>query len=152
MLEEKAKVLSVEGETAQVYVEPNTSCSGCSAKNGCGTSIIASLFPQRNRIFTVNNPVKAAVGQNVIIGLDENVLQRASFLVYMIPLLGMLGGAVMGSYVADYFSLSGEPTSIVTGLSGMALGFVFIRKILGREKNGERYQARILRIDRETIL
>lgn len=150
MLEEEARVVSASGDTARVHIKPNSACGSCNAKGACGTSLVASLFPTRNATFTVQNPVGAMPGQDVIVGLDEDVLQRASVIVYLLPILGLILGAALGVWLADrYFSLSAEPVSIVSGLSGMAVTFILVNRFSKTTGRNKQYQARIVRIKKQ---
>lgn len=147
MLEEEGMVLSVNGNIAEVVAETKSACGSCAAKNGCGTSLLASLFPQRKRSFQASNPVHARVGDRVLVGLDESALQTASLLVYIAPLLGLIGGAMAGSWLASR-SMPGiaEAISIGAGIGGFALALLVVRKTGFRLSAYGRYQARILRV------
>ena len=152
MLEEDAKVVSTTGDTALVAIRPRSSCSSCDVKGACGTSIIASLFPSRNKTFIVENTLKAEVGQDVIVGLDEAVLQRASIIVYLLPVLGLILGAALGGYLAErYFSFPAEPASIVAGLSGMVLAFMLASRFSNGSAGKTQYQAKILSVRKQNI-
>jgi len=147
MLEEEGIVLSVIGDIAEVVAETKSTCGSCSAKSGCGTSLLADLFPKRNRSFQANNSVSAQVGDRVIIGLDESALQLASLLVYLAPLLGLIGGALIGTRLASVL-LSGvaEAASIGFGVAGFVLMLVAVSKLSPLLSSRDRYQARIIRI------
>ena len=69
MLEEDGVVVSISKGMAEVSVMPQSACGSCSASNGCGTSLITSLFPRRNSRFKVKNTLGAQTGEQVIIGL-----------------------------------------------------------------------------------
>lgn len=147
MLEEEGVVLSVDGNFAEVAAETTSTCNSCSAKNGCGTSLLASLFPQRNRSFRASNPLSAQTGDRVVIGLDESALQVAALLVYLAPLLGLIGGAIVGSWMASQWMLAHtELVSIALGIVGFFMVLLLVRKISPRLSGNSRYQARILRV------
>ncbi|WP_456404289.1 SoxR reducing system RseC family protein [Thiolapillus sp.] len=147
MLEEEGVVLSVSGSVAEVVAETKSSCGSCSAKSGCGTSLLASLFPQRKRSFRANNTVSAKTGDRVIIGLDESALQIASLLVYLVPLLGLIGGAIIGAWLAPQLAPdAAEPFSIIAGIAGFSLVLLVVRRISPWLSGRGRYQASILRV------
>ncbi|HID45853.1 MAG TPA: hypothetical protein EYP34_08875 [Chromatiaceae bacterium] len=147
MLEEEGIVLSVTGDSAEVVAETKSACGSCSAKNGCGTSLLASMFPQRKRSFRANNPVSAKVGDRVIIGLDESAMQFASLLVYLAPLLGLIGGAILGSWLMpSLLPGSAEIGSISMGVGGFILVLLGVKKVSPRLSGNGRYQAQILRV------
>ncbi|WP_456380452.1 SoxR reducing system RseC family protein [Thiolapillus sp.] len=147
MLEEQGIVLSVSGDTAEVVAETKSTCDACAVKNGCGTSLVASLFPQRQRTFRASNPVAAQVGDRVLIGLDESVLQTASLLVYIVPLLGLIGGAMAGTWLASPLMPEiAEAISIGAGIAGFTLALLVVRKTGFRLSAHGRYQAKVLRV------
>ncbi len=91
MIEQNAMVVGMEGE--YVYLEAdnrNTGCSSCSVASGCSTSIMVRLFGQRKNYVRVFNRLDVAVGESVVIGLQEKHLIRAAFRAYMLPLLFMV--------------------------------------------------------------
>lgn len=122
MIEQEARVTAVQGDQAQVSIVSQSACGGCAAKSGCGTSVIASLFPQRQQQLRVTNSHHAKPGDRVLIGLPESGLQRASLLLYGVPLLGLLGGALAGQHWGG-----SELQSILGGLLGASIGLWFVR-------------------------
>jgi positive regulator of sigma E activity len=85
----------------------------------------------------------------VIIGIDEAYLQASTLLLYLVPLLGLLFGALLGGYLGERpgSPIGGEPMSILLGLLGLGLGLYVTRQAAGRQ-NGRLAQAvQILRIE-----
>lgn len=146
MIEESAIVTATEGEFARVETQRASSCGGCEAKSSCGTSALAKVFGNRRTVVKVLNPIGAKSGDRVIVGLDESVLTRASFLFYIVPLLSLLAGSILGQSFAELFNLSStEPLSIVSGLLGLLIGLAWIRRFATRSSKSNAYQAVILR-------
>lgn len=153
MLEEEGIILSVDGSVAEVVAETKSTCGSCAVKSGCGTSLLASLFPQRKRSFRADNPVSARTGDRVIIGLDESALQIASLLVYLAPLLGLIGGAIVGTWLAPQLAPDMvELFSIISGVAGFSLVLLLVRKISPWLSGRGRYQAIVLRILKPEIV
>ena len=148
MLREEGIVKAVNGDRAEVQVQVQHACGSCSAKSGCGTSLVASLFPQRGHSFIARNSVGARPGDRVVIGLDESDLQLASLMIYLLPLLGLIGGALSGIYLARLLgSGDGELLSILLGVGGMTAVLLWVRarsySLAGR---GTRFEAEILEV------
>lgn len=153
MLEENAVVASVSGEFAEVITHPKTACGSCHASNACGTSILSRLFPDRSKQFRVRNSAGAAIGDQVVIGLNESALQVVSILVYLLPLAGLIGGGILGSYIAQQHELfTSEPTSIITSLLGIFFAFYLVRYFSDRINKSGSYEAKILYIRNPSIV
>lgn len=124
MIEQEAQVTGIDGTDALVAVQRQSSCGSCAAKSGCGTSVVASMFPQRQQRLRLANTIDAVAGDRVIIGLPEAGLQRASLLLYGAPLLGLLCGAALGQQWGG-----SEPHAILGGLLGIVLGLGLVRQL-----------------------
>lgn len=129
MIEQEARVAAIEGDEALVVIARQTSCSGCQAKSGCGTSLVSDMFPSRQMTVRLSNSQQARVGDRVVVGLPESGLQLASLLLYGVPLLSLLVGAIGTQSLADSLGWGAEPAAIIGGLSGMALGLYAVRRL-----------------------
>ena len=146
MIEEEGIVIGLNGEYAEVESWQKSACGHCSARNGCGTSLVASLLGKRPRRFPALNRAGAHPGDRVIIGVDAGALQAASFLMYQVPLVGLIGGALAGTWLSRLLaSADGELLSILLGMAGMALTLLLIRRRFGRAGK-RRFQAVVLRV------
>ncbi len=146
MLEEEGIVVGVKGDFVEVEAQAKAGCGSCSARKGCGTSLVASLFPKRRHRFLARNEAGASTGDRVLIGLDEGALQSASLVLYLLPLLGLIGGALLGGWLArSLASDDSELLSILFGVAGMTLAFAGIRNRWNGARSG-RFQAVVLRV------
>jgi sigma-E factor negative regulatory protein RseC len=147
MLEEEGVVLAVSGDMAEVLATKKSACGGCAARSGCGTSLVESLFPQRSRAFHARNEAAAKEGDLVIIGLDESALQIASLLVYLVPLLGLITGAIGGSWLGTQPAGGyAEAFSILGGVGGFFLSLLLVRRYSDVLSRTDACQARVLRV------
>ena len=152
MLEQDAIVDSVAGDFARVVAQPQAACNSCNAGNACGTSLLARLLPARKRQFLVRNTVGAAPGDRVVIGLDESALQTISLLLYLLPLVGLIGGGVLGLVIADTLRIADqEPISITVALLGIAIAFYLVRIYSERIQQGAAYEARIIQVKSHVV-
>ncbi|PLX62990.1 SoxR reducing system RseC family protein [Sedimenticola selenatireducens] len=146
MIEESAIVTATNGEFARVETQRATSCGSCEAKSTCGTSALAKVFGNRRTVVEVLNPIGAVTGDRVVVGLDESALTRASFFFYIVPLILLLAGGILGQWFAETISLqSTEPLSIICGLLGLLIGLVWLRWFAFKTSRSSSYQAVILR-------
>lgn len=148
MLEESGLVVSMQGDFARVSTSQQTACSSCAARKGCGTSLVASLFPRRERAFLAHNPVGARPGDRVVIGLDESALQIASLLLYLAPLLGLFIGAMLGLWLfPGQEGRAADLPAVTGGGIGLLLAFLVINRHAFGVLQRSRFRARILRVE-----
>jgi sigma-E factor negative regulatory protein RseC len=146
MIEEKAIVVAVEGDSVLLQTQRRSACQSCSVKQGCGTSVLAKVVGQRSAQILVSNTLDANIGDELIIGIDDNALVKGSLLVYALPLILLLVGALLGELLAHYYVLNAELMSIVLGAAGFVLAMVLIRYSLSNTRLQREMQPHMLRI------
>lgn len=124
MIETPALVTRVEGDTAWVASRAPASCGACGGK-GCGSSLFSRFWHPEAPEYRVDNPIGAAAGESVVVGLQEGALWRAALASYGLPLALLLCGAGLGH------ALLGEPGAIGGGLLGLALAAAWLRRHRG---------------------
>jgi sigma-E factor negative regulatory protein RseC len=128
MIEADARVTSLDGGRVEIVTLRQSACNSCATKDGCGTSLIARWFPERQLSFWLPNDIDARVGDRVVLGLDEGRLQRHSLLLYALPLAGLLAGALAGDRLFEALQLPAEPGAIAGGLLGMIAALLHVRR------------------------
>lgn len=123
MIETPARVTRVEGATAWVRTESPSSCGACGGK-GCGNSLYARLLHPREPEYPVTNLISARPGQAVIVGVQDGAVLRAVWRGYLLPLVLLLLGAVLG---AGW----GDAGAVLGGLVGLALSVPLVRQRAG---------------------
>ena len=140
MLQKRAVIVEIHKKYALVQAIQANGCEQCAGK-GCGSSKLAQLFCSKPRLFQIDNPINASVGDQVVISIADGAVLRGIGLVYMLPLLLLLVGAVIGNTLVlqaeqrDGFAAMGA-------LLGLAIGFSLARWISSRQGKG-RFQPRI---------
>lgn len=135
MIEETAHVVAVEGEYAWVETQRRSSCGSCSVK-GCGTGALSKILGGRQQQLKVLNPIHAKPGDQVVLGVREQDLLKGSLAVYIVPLLAMFGGALLGEVLAPQWGVKAETLSLFFGLLGLGGGFLWLHRynrVLSRE-------------------
>jgi len=118
-------VVQVDGQYALVQANQGNGCGQCNGKS-CGAGKLSRLFCSKPRQFRVDNPVNAGIGDEVIVSVAEGAVLRGIGLVYLLPLLLLVTGAMLGSLLAgqpeqrDIYAAAGA-------LSGLVAGFVFAK-------------------------
>lgn len=146
MVEEKAMVVAIEGEDVLLQTQRRSACQSCSVKQGCGTSVLAKVVGQRSSQILVLNTLDANVGDEVIIGINDNALVKGSLLIYAVPLIFLLTGALLGELWAHTYGFNAELASIVSAVVGFLLAMVLIRYSLYKTQFKNEIQPHLLRI------
>jgi sigma-E factor negative regulatory protein RseC len=128
MIVMSAVVVQVSGSEAVVAPSQGGGCGSCSSSNSCGSSKITQFITGAPRQFRVQNDVGAQVGMVVQIGLPEGVLLQSAMLVYILPLVLLLIGAIVGDQLSSETQL-GELYSALLGGIGLSMGFVLVKVI-----------------------
>ena len=140
MIEEHGRVVSVEDSTVWVETVRKSTCSSCSAKSGCGQHLIEKYRNSNSHSYIRATAGHLALkkGDEVIIGIPEHSLMKASMLIYLLPLLAMMlalwGASSMGA---------GDLMTIMLALLGLGLGFIPVR-LLG-QGGGDMCQVSVIR-------
>jgi sigma-E factor negative regulatory protein RseC len=151
LIEEQAVVLRVDGSRAHLEIERNKPCGLCGATRGCGVSLWGRLFGHHSRSFAVDNNLGAAEGDRVIVGVDEGILLSGSLSVYLLPLVLICAGGLLGSSMAASRSTS-DFYAVIGALAGLLLGLAWVRLHATGSARAGRYQPAMLRRAEEVVV
>lgn len=141
MIEERGRVVGVEPGAAWVETIRRSTCGSCQARAGCGQALLERLGARGRRGFIrVISDQAVHVGDEVIIGLPEDAVLKASALMYVLPLLMLF----LFSFLADLAALA-EVWIILSAAAGLAFGFALAGWHTHRTRANPLYQAQILR-------
>jgi sigma-E factor negative regulatory protein RseC len=146
MIEERARVVAVDGDSVLLQTQRQSSCGSCEVKSGCGTSVLAGIVGQKVTQLKLPNTLGAKPGDEVLLGMSENALVTGSLLVYMIPLVMLLLGALTGELVATQLGMDAELMPVVGGALGFVLAILLVRGLLHKTATGLQMQPVMLRI------
>lgn len=79
----------------------------------------------------VDNSLKALPGDTVSIVLESKRVIAGAVFIYLTPVLGLLGGALSGEFLAPALGTDPETASVVLGLTFLAAALLVVR-IAGR--------------------
>jgi sigma-E factor negative regulatory protein RseC len=99
MIEETATVVKVEKGQVWVNSEASGGCTGCIKQSSCTSSMLGKFFKPRH--VAVDSSFPLAVGDQVVVAIDESLFLHASLLLYIVPLLAMFIGAGMTESLLD---------------------------------------------------
>ncbi len=141
MIKEWATVISWRQGIAQLRCEQHSGCGSCHSRSSCGTSILSQMAPESAQRLSVVSKQPLVPGQRVEVGITESSLIRSALLVYMLPLVGLIGCAALmqGWFNTDLAAAFG-------GLVGGTGGFMLARFYAQKLGDKRQYQPVILQI------
>ena len=146
MIHERGRVIAVESGAVQVETLRRSTCSGCSVNAGCGQGLLERLGVSqgrgRVRALTPANLVSLNLtpGDEVVLGVDEDLLLKSALLFYLSPLIGLFALALLAARLD-----LGEPLIIVAGLAGFLLSWLLVRRYTRRHADDPAMQPVVLR-------
>jgi sigma-E factor negative regulatory protein RseC len=121
IVEEVGVITSTDSISATVSVPRKSACDGCSLKT----------CKSQDQIMVIEalNPLNAHVGQRVRVVMKPYTYLKGSMLVYGIPALALILGAVLGKEVFSTFFSRYDPdmVSAATGFIAFLLSFFFVK-------------------------
>ncbi len=125
-MKEDAVVLEVmEGGKAVVKIlaAAGSGCEGCKAAGSCKTA------GDGGRLIEADNPVFARPGQMVELKVESGAFLKASFIIYMVPIIFLFIGAALGSKVGPMIAPN---VPIDVWQAGMGISFLVLSIIVLR--------------------
>ena len=128
MIEELAVVVKIENHQVWVESGPNSACGGCLQKASCATNAVGSVLKKKS--VPVDSDIQLKTGDEVMVAIDENLLLRASLLLYLVPLIALFAGAGMADWLLDSKQYA-DLWIAASGLLGFLLSLWLINKAQG---------------------
>ncbi len=125
---ETGRIVAVDAESLWVETIRQSTCGTCSAQKGCGHGLLNRIRDgQRGLVRVLPGAFSLAecrVNDEVSISLPDEVILRGSLIVYMLPLVTMLGGAAAGS---QWLPWSADMAALAGAAAGFAGGIALVR-------------------------
>lgn len=149
MLEERAKIVSIDDGSVWVETVQLSTCGSCRAQKGCGQSLLASLGAKPNylRVLVPNtSTANFRPNQFVTIGLPENIVVNTSLLLYLVPLCLLL---LCSAFAHTFYG--NELFTIIMAVVGLCFGSLFIKYFSEKYQHDQRFQP-VLLMDEEQVI
>jgi len=127
MIEEQGLVIAIEADVVVVQTQRASTCGSCSAKKGCGTSVLAEGLGKGVTNIRIVTDQDVKVGDRVTLAINESALLKGSLFIYLLPLAAMILAALLGEYCANLLSINTELLSAIFGVVGLVGSFLFTR-------------------------
>lgn len=147
MIEEHAKIIAIEYDTAILEIIRKQACGLCGKQQGCGISIWPNLLGSKRHQVHIENSLNAKAGETVVIGIADGALLSSSALIYGVPMLGLLTGAVIGKVlVGSGADAAHADAAVLCGvLLGLCLSLIGLKLWLSNRTRLAMFKAVMLR-------
>jgi len=139
---EEGTVTKVYSSTAWVKCSKSAACESCKAKAFCDTMGGGDDDVEVEAI----NAAGAKIDDRVFISFETSSLLKVSFLVYMVPVLFLILGVVIGDKIALIFNYDQSIFSIVVGFLFLFAAFFFVKAKGNKMSKKDEYKPKIIRI------
>ena len=146
MMRTLATVVAVDSGQITVSCQQETSCGHCASRDSCGTGIVSKAMPGRSHQINISTNEKITLGQVVEIGLSERSMLSSALLVYMLPLLFLVGGSLIGQYIFIDLAASSQLGVIVSAVVATTVGLMIARYYAKRLDGDAAYKPSLIRV------
>ena len=145
MATEEGIVFKIDSQTAWVKTIKTSSCKACAARSSCH-----SLGGGKEMEVEAINRAGAKVGQKVVLSFDTSQLLKATFMLYVFPIIAMVVGAFICQKMATFLNLDASMLSAIMGFSFFGLTILFVKSRGNKLAKKEEYQPKIIRIIKQS--
>ena len=145
MATEEGIVKKITGNTASVLVQRSEMCCGCASQNACNT-----LGGGKDMLADAINDIDAKEGDRVILNINSGSALKLTFIVYMLPVIMLVVGAMTGIKLGKDMSFDPELLAVLLGLGAFILSFLGIIIFGRRQKNNRDYMPVLVKVVRNT--
>ncbi|ARV73534.1 SoxR reducing system RseC family protein [Vibrio campbellii] len=131
--------------------EQQTSCSSCSSQKSCGTGVVTKAIGNKTLSWHLRTPKSVKVGQVVEIGFPESSLIKSAMAVYLLPLFGLILGAVIGNFLLAPLTAGGEGITILSSVLFAAGGMWLAKRVSRPLEDESKRQVTLIRVLGEPI-
>ena len=148
MIEEIGTVVELKSKLLAVVMCTKSSlCENCATNGNCALG-----DDDKTRLIEVHNSLAAEVGEQVRIATTTKSFLQSSFLLYIVPLIALVIGAIAGLLVGEKIPTGLDPNllSAIFGVFFMCGSFVILR-VGSNVLNKESYMPKIIEILKEDL-
>ncbi|GAA0863502.1 SoxR reducing system RseC family protein [Paraclostridium tenue] len=114
----------VDSITAKIKMQKHSACASCGK--------CASSTDKKDIIVEVDNTLGAKVGDYVEVNMDSVNVIKAASIIYIIPLIALLGGTILSYKILSFFDISFN-IEIISGCMGVLLTILSYLAIKSRD-------------------
>ena len=141
-------VLDTDGPRARVATSPGGGCATCGEKGACHLALYSPAKEPADDVLEVDNPIGAQPGDSVELELPGGTELGLSGLVWGVPVLGLIGGAVLGALFHTAAGMGQDAAVLLGALLGLVAAYALLRLVDRRAVGSRRLRPRVVRLVR----
>ncbi|MGD2096522.1 MAG: SoxR reducing system RseC family protein [Desulfobacterales bacterium] len=141
MATEQGIVLQTDSETAWVKTTRSGACQGCTARNSCHT-----LGNSPDMEVKAINIAGAREGDRIVLSFETRSLLKATFLIYVFPIIFLVIGAVFGQMLSSLISVNPSALSVLLGFAFFFAALRIMKVRANKMAAQNAYQPKITKI------
>ena len=141
MATEQGIVIKTDSSAAWVKTIKTGDCAGCAARGSCH-----SLGNNAEMEVKAINEAGAKAGDRIVLLFKTSSLLKATFLLYVFPILLLIIGAVIGQEIAPHVDFDPSGLSVLTGFSFFIAAVLIIKARANKMALKKEYRPKIIKI------
>jgi sigma-E factor negative regulatory protein RseC len=141
MATEEGIVIKIDSSTAWVKTTKTHACEGCAARASCNV-----MGGGKEMEVEAINHAGAKVGETVVLSFETSSLLKATFMLYVLPILFLMAGAFIGHKMAPFFNFDASLMSVITGFLFFGLIVMFVRSKGNKMAKKDEYRPKVIKI------
>ena len=141
MATEQGIVLRTESETAWVKTVRSNACEGCTAKGSCH-----SMSGGKEMEVKALNTAGARVGDRIVLSFQTASFLKATFLIYVFPIILLIVGAAIGQLLASFMAFNPSAISVLLGFGFFFTALFIVKARTNKMARKTAYQPKITKI------
>jgi sigma-E factor negative regulatory protein RseC len=138
---EHGVVLRTDSQDAWVKTIRSSACEGCTARESCHTTGDGQAMEVK-----AINSAGASVGDRIVLSFETASLLKATFLIYVFPIILMIAGAALGQVLAPLIEFSPSGLSVLLGFAFFFSALFIIKTRANKMAKKNAYQPKITKI------
>jgi sigma-E factor negative regulatory protein RseC len=141
MATEQGIVIKTDSREAWVKTVKSGNCAGCSARGSCHT-----MGADDEVEVKAINEAGARAGDRIVLSFKASSLLKATFLLYVFPILLLIIGAAVGQEMAPKFDFNPSGSAAIMGFSFFFVSLLIIKKTANKLARKKEYRPKVIRI------
>ena len=141
MATEQGVVLRTNSNSAWVKTTRSNACQGCTARKSC-----QPLGNSSDVEVEALNIAGARAGDRIVLSFETKSLLKATFLIYVFPIIFLMAGAVIGQMLAPLIALDPSALAVLLGFAFFFTALFFMKARADKMAAKDAYRPKITKI------